>query len=85
MMVYWETAHAVPDQLQFVLESARQWQPMRSIRGAGGREIARYLLRLGEESRWAKSRANPSPQKQGKIQGISTFLTGCEWPQLYNC
>ena len=25
-MVYWETAHAVPNQPQFVLESARQWQ-----------------------------------------------------------
>ncbi len=25
-MVYWETAHTVPDQPGFVLESARQWQ-----------------------------------------------------------
>ncbi|WP_438023958.1 dihydrofolate reductase family protein [Sorangium sp. So ce233] len=25
-MVYWETAHAVPDQPQFVLDWARQWQ-----------------------------------------------------------
>src|ERR1700738_5011731 len=25
-MVYWETAHTIPDQPQFVLEWARQWQ-----------------------------------------------------------
>jgi dihydrofolate reductase len=25
-MVYWETAHTVPDQPQFVLDFARQWQ-----------------------------------------------------------
>jgi dihydrofolate reductase len=25
-MVYWETAHTVPDQPQFVLDWARQWQ-----------------------------------------------------------
>src|SRR5262245_56801563 len=25
-MVYWETAHRVPDQPQFVLDFARQWQ-----------------------------------------------------------
>jgi hypothetical protein len=25
-MVYWETAYTIPDQPQFVLEWARQWQ-----------------------------------------------------------
>src|ERR1700741_1684045 len=30
-MVYWETAHTVPDQPQFVLEWARQWQAAEKI------------------------------------------------------
>jgi hypothetical protein len=30
-MVYWETAHTVPNQPQFVLEWARQWQAAEKI------------------------------------------------------
>ena len=30
-MVYWETAHRVPNQPQFVLEWARQWQAAQKI------------------------------------------------------
>jgi dihydrofolate reductase len=30
-MVYWETAHKVPDQPQFVLDYARQWQEAEKI------------------------------------------------------
>src|SRR5215813_10341244 len=30
-MVYWETAHTVPDQPQFVLDFARQWQAAEKI------------------------------------------------------
>src|SRR5438094_10353333 len=30
-MVYWETAHTVPDQPQFVLDYARQWQEAEKI------------------------------------------------------
>jgi dihydrofolate reductase len=30
-MVYWETAHIVPDQLQFILDYARQWQAAEKI------------------------------------------------------
>jgi len=31
IMVYWETAHTVPDQPQFVLDWARQWQAAEKI------------------------------------------------------
>jgi hypothetical protein len=30
-MVYWETAHTTPDQPQFVLDWARQWQAAEKI------------------------------------------------------
>jgi dihydrofolate reductase len=30
-MIYWETAHSVPDQPQFVLDWARQWQASEKI------------------------------------------------------
>src|SRR5437868_14821398 len=30
-MLYWETAHTVPDQPQFVLDFARQWQAAEKI------------------------------------------------------
>ena len=30
-MVYWETAHTIPDQPQFVLDWARQWQATEKI------------------------------------------------------
>ena len=30
-MVYWETAHTIPDQPQFVLDWARQWQAAEKI------------------------------------------------------
>jgi dihydrofolate reductase len=30
-MIYWETAHSVPDQPQFVLDWARQWQATEKI------------------------------------------------------
>ena len=31
VMVYWETAHTIPDQPQFVLDFARQWQAAEKI------------------------------------------------------
>ncbi|WP_263415803.1 dihydrofolate reductase family protein [Terriglobus albidus] len=31
MMLYWETAHTIPDQPQFVLDFARQWQAAEKI------------------------------------------------------
>jgi hypothetical protein len=51
-MVYWETAHTIPDQPYFLLEWTRQWQAAEKIV---------YSRTLAEPSRAEPSRAEPSP------------------------
>ena len=56
-MVYWETAHTLPDQPPFVLDYARQWQAADKIvfsktlaerdLTVDGPELAEHALRAG--------------------------------------
>jgi len=63
-MVYWETAHMVPNQPQFVLDWARQWRGredrlLQDPRRAGHADADRARLR---SRRSAAAQGRPSPR-----------------------
>jgi hypothetical protein len=54
-MVYWETAHTIPDQPQFVLGWARQWQAAEKI--VYPRTLAEPRSPRTRVERWSCSRS----------------------------
>jgi dihydrofolate reductase len=63
-MLYWETAHTVPDQPRFVLDFARQWQAAEKIVLL---EDPRRTTQRTDKNR-AVFRSRWSPQAQDKLR-----------------
>lgn len=90
-MVYWETAHTVPNQPQFVLEWARQWQAAekivysrtlaepRSVRTRIEREFDRDLVR------WRKADVRHDITVDGPELAARALRAGLDELQMIVC
>jgi hypothetical protein len=77
-MVYWETAHTIPDQAQFVLDWARQWQAAEKIvysRTLAGPRSARTRLER-EFDHDAVRRLKSDAEHDISIDGPELFRAG---------
>jgi dihydrofolate reductase len=73
-MVYWETAHTIPDQPEFVLDWARQWQAAEKIV---------YSRTLAERQRWSSAAESGfSRRRETDLDAggaAATACSSCAW------